>query len=107
MTYELLVPSDEADQNIVKALKKAKEDGYITTKTISDILKPVHVSKDFIISELTWWTYAELNEKFYSIAEPFVEPGYVIVKFPKYHTGPVNELFSKEETEELEDAKHE
>ena len=67
MMHELLVLSYEADRNIAKALKKAEEDGYITTKTISDILKPVDVSEDFIISELTWWTYAELIEKIYSI----------------------------------------
>ena len=98
MMHELLVLSYEADRNIAKALKKAEEDGYITTKTISDILKPVDVSEDFIISELTWWTYAELIEKIYSIGKPFAKPGYVIVKLPKYHTGRLDELPSKEET---------
>lgn len=94
MIYEILVPSDTAAQNITKALLMAKEDGYITTKTISNILKPVALPKIFIVSELTWWSYEELNKNIKTIDKP----GYVIIMFPKYHIGPVNELSSKEET---------
>lgn len=94
MIYEILVPSDTAAQNITKALLMAKEDGYITTKTISNILKPVALPKIFIVSELTWWSYEELNKNIKTIDKP----GYVIIMFPKYHIGPVNEVSSFNET---------
>lgn len=100
MVYEMCVPLGTAAQNVAKALRMAEEDGYITTKTISDILKPVDMTKNFIISELAWWTYEELNENIQSIEEPIAQPGYVIVRFPQYHTSPMtdNGLPSKEET---------
>lgn len=84
MVYETLGTLEEVDQNIAKALKMAEEDGYITTKTISDILKPLNMSTNFIISESKWWSYEELNGNIRSIAEP----GHVFVSFPQYHTGP-------------------
>lgn len=84
MVYETLGTLDEVDQNIAKALKIAKEDGYITTKTISDVLKPVGLSTSFIISESKWWSYEEVNGNIRSIAEP----GHIFVSFPQYHTGP-------------------
>lgn len=96
MVHEMLVPSDGAEQNIEKALKMAEEDGYITTKTISDILKPVRISKNLIVSELTGWSYAELTENIQGIGEPIAEPGRVIVRFPQYHRLD-NGLPSKEE----------
>lgn len=96
---EMIVPLIGVNKNVEKVLKMAEEDGYITTKTMSDILKPVGKSAGFIISELAWWPYAELKENVNIIeGDPFVEPGHAIVRFPKYHTGPVNELSSKEET---------
>lgn len=103
MLYEMLVPVDAlldgSNQNAVeKALKMAEENGYITTKTVNDILKPESVSDDLIVSELTWWSYAELNENIQSFGEPIAKPGHVIVRFPQYHTGPYNESSSKEET---------
>lgn len=94
MVYETLGTLEEVDQNIAKVLKMAEKDGYITTKTMSDILKPLNMPTNFIISESKWWSYEELNGNIQSIAEP----GHVFVSFPKYHTGPVNELSSKEET---------
>lgn len=97
MMYEMIVPADNLLNAFEKALKMAEEDGYITTKTVSDILKPVDMSKNFIISELTWWSYEELNEKIECFGMPIAKPGHIIVSFPKYHTDPVNELFSKEE----------
>lgn len=84
MVYETLGTLEEVDQNIAKALKMAEEDGYITTKTMSDILKPVNMSTNFIISESKWWSYEELNGNIQSIAEP----GHVFVSFPQYHTSP-------------------
>lgn len=51
MMYEMLVSVDNLLGAFNKVLKTAKEDGYITTKTVSDILKPVEMSTDFIISE--------------------------------------------------------
>ena len=98
MMYEMLVPANEAEQNIMKALKMAKENGYITTKTISYILKPVDISKNFIISDLMRWSYEEINGNIKTIEEPIARPGYVIVGFPQYHIWPRNGLSSKEET---------
>lgn len=100
MTYEMRVPLDTAAQGVAKALLMAGEDGYITTKTMSDILKPVDMSTYFIISELAWWYYEELHRNIKTIIEPITKPGQtqVIITFPKYHTGPVYGLFSKEET---------
>lgn len=100
MAYEMCVPLIGADKNIEKVLKMAKEDDYITTQTISDILKPERTSASFIISELAWWSYAELKGNIEIIGEPFVETGYIIVRFPKYHTEPRpdNGLSSLEET---------
>lgn len=99
---EMIVPLDRVEKNIEKVLKTAEKDGYITTQTISDILKPVCASAGFIISELAWWPYAELKGGINIINEEpsIVEPGYVIVRFPEYHTTPRpdNELSSKEET---------
>lgn len=97
MMYKMLVSVDNLIGAFDTALKMAKAEGYITTKAVSDILKPVSVSEDLIISELTWWSYTELNEKIESFGMPIAKPGYIIVSFPKYHTDPVNELFSKEE----------
>lgn len=96
MMYETFGALDEINQNIVKALKKAEEDGYITTKTISDILKPVKLPIDFIISESTWWSYEELLDNIRIISEP----GHIFVSFPKYHIGELvdDTLSSKEET---------
>lgn len=96
MMYETFGALDEINQNIVKALKKAEEDGYITTKTISDILKPVKPSMDFIISESTWWSYEELLDNIRIISEP----GHIFVSFPKYHIEELvdDTLSSKEET---------
>lgn len=87
MPYEMRVPSDTAAQNVAKALLIAEEHGYITTKTMSDILKPVDMSTNFIISELAWWSYEELNENIKTIEEVYAKPGYVLITFPKYHTG--------------------
>lgn len=96
MVYKILGTLGEVNQNIVKALKMAKEDGYITTSTMSYILKPVNISENFIISEILWWPYEELICNIQTISEP----GYVLVAFPVCHTGPIpgNELSSKEET---------
>lgn len=98
MIHVMLVPVDNVMVAFNKALKTAKEDGYITTKTVSDILKPVSVSDDLVVSELTWWYYAELKEKIESSGMPLDKPGYIIVRFPQYHTRPYNGLSSKEET---------
>ena len=100
MMYEMLVSVDNLLGAFNKVLKTAKEDGYITTKTVSDILKPVEMSPDFIISELAWWSYPELKEKIKSFGMPIAKPGYIIISFPKYHIGPTtdNGLPSKEET---------
>lgn len=100
MMYEMLVSVDNLLGAFNKVLKTAKEDVYITTKTVSDILKPVDMSPDFIISELAWWSYPELKEKIESFGMPIAKPGYIIISFPKYHIGPTtdNELPSKEET---------
>lgn len=97
---EMIVPLIGVNKNIEKVLKMAEEDGYITTKTMSDILKPVCKSADLIISELAWWPYAELKENIKTIGEPLAEPGHIIVKFPKYHTreNPYKALSSKEES---------
>ena len=98
---EMIVPLVGVDKNIEKVLKKAEKDGYITTQTISDILKPVSKSAGFIISELAWWSYAELKVDINTIDDPsLIEPGYIIVRFPEYHTEPRpdNESSSKEET---------
>ncbi len=97
MVYEMCVPFIGVNKNIEEVLKIAKEDGYITTKTVSDILKPVDMSKNFIISVLAWWPYDELNENIEIIERSISKTGYVLITFPKYHTGPVNEIFSKEE----------
>lgn len=96
--YEMYVSLDTAAQNIAKALLMAEEYGYITTKTVSDILKPVSISEDIIISELAWWPYEELNENIRTIGETYAKPGYVLILFPEYHTKPDNGLSSKEET---------
>lgn len=101
MAYEIIVPLIGVNKNIEKVLKIAEEDGYITTKTMNDILKPEYTSEGFIISELAWWPYAELNENIKTIEENCVKPeGHVLIIFPKYHTGenPYNALSSKEET---------
>lgn len=100
MMYEMLVSVDNLLGAFNKVLKTAKEDVYITTKTVSDILKPVDMSPDFIISELAWWSYPELKEKIKSFGMPIAKPGYIIISFPKYHIGPTtdNGLPSKEET---------
>lgn len=100
MMYEMCLPSDTAPQNVAKALLMAEEDGYITTKTVSDILKPVNISKDFIISELAWWSYKELDGCIETVDESFTIPGHTIIRFPKYHTEPRpdNGLSSLEET---------
>lgn len=96
MIYETLGTLEGVEQNIAKALKMAEEDGYITTKTMSDILKPVNMPTNFIISESKWWSYEELNGNIRSIAEP----GHVFVSFPQYHTreNPYKALSSKEGT---------
>nr|DAF83559.1 MAG TPA: nucelotide kinase [Caudoviricetes sp.] len=94
MVYEMCVSSDTVVQNVAKALLMAKEDGYITTKTISDILKPVDMSTNFIISELAWWSYDELIDNI----ETITKAGRVLITFPEYHTGPDNGSPSKEET---------
>ena len=96
--YEMYVSLDTAAQNIAKALLMAEEYGYITTKTVSDILKPVSISEDIIISELAWWPYEELNENIRTIGETYAKPGYVLILFPEYHTKSDNGLSSKEET---------
>lgn len=96
--YEMYVSLDTAAQNIAKTLLMAEEYGYITTKTVSDILKPVSISEDIIISELAWWPYEELNENIRTIGETYAKPGYVLILFPEYHTKPDNGLSSKEET---------
>lgn len=98
MMYEMLVSVDNLIGAFDTALKMAKAEGYITTKAVSDILKPVSVSEDLIISELTWWSYTELNEKIGSFRMPIAKPGHIIVRFPKYHTWPDYGLSSKEET---------
>mgnify|MGYP003045773409 CR=1 FL=1 len=100
MMYEMLVSVDNLLGAFNKVLKMAKEDNYITTKTVSDILKPVDMSTDFIISELAWWSYPELKEKIKSFGMPIAKPGHIIISFPKYHIGPTtdNGLPSKEET---------
>lgn len=99
MTYKMLIPIDNLMADFMTALKMAKAEGYITTKAVSDILKPVSVSEDLIISELTWWSYTELNEKIESFGMPTIaKPGHIIVSFPKYHTWPDYGLSSKEET---------
>lgn len=98
---EMFVPLDGASKNIEKVFKTAEKDGYITTQTTSDILKPVCKSADFIISELAWWPYAELKGYVNIIDNPsLIEPGHIIVRFPEYHTEPRpdNESSSKEET---------
>ena len=95
---EMIVPLIGVNKNIEKVLKMAEEDGYITTKTMSDILKPVCKSAGFIISELAWWPYAELKDNIKTTEDSLGEPEYIIVKFPEYHTGenPYNALSSKE-----------
>lgn len=98
MLYKMCVPLNTAAQNIARALLIAEEDGFITTKTMSNILKAGVMSKGFIISELAWWSYKELDEGMEIIEEPFAIPGHISIRFPKYHTGPVYGLFSKEET---------
>lgn len=98
MMHEMLVPVDNLMGAFNKVFKMAKEDGYITTKMVSDILKPVSVSDDLVISELTWWYYMELEEKIESSGMPIDKPGHIIVRFPQYHTRPDNGLSSKEET---------
>lgn len=98
---EMIVHLVGVNKNIEEVLKTAEIDGYITTQTISDILKPVLKSEGFIISELAWWPYAELKRDINTNDDPsLVEPGYIIVRFPEYHTSPKpdNELPSKEET---------
>lgn len=96
--YKMLVSVDNLLDAFDKVLKMAEEDGYITTKIVNDILKPVSVSEDLIVSELTWWSYTELNEKIESFGMPITKPGHIIVSFPKYHTWPDYGLSSKEET---------
>lgn len=78
-------PSDVVMEEVVKA---ASENGYVTTKRISDILKPESISDDLIVSELTWWSCEELNGAIQCFGEPIARPGYVVVRFPQYHTGP-------------------
>lgn len=101
MVHEMCVPLIGVDKNIEKVLKTAEKDDYITSQTISDILKPVNMSTNFIISELTWWSYAELKGGINIIDDQaIIEPGYIIVRFPEYHTSPRpdNESSLKEET---------
>lgn len=86
MMYEMIVPDDNLLIAFEKALKMAEEDGYITTKTVSDILKPVEMSKNFIISELTWWFYEELKGSINTIEESITKPWHSVIIFPKYHT---------------------
>lgn len=97
--YEMLVSVNNFLGAFDNVLKMAEEDGYITTKTVSDILKPVSISENLIISELTWWSYMELNEKIEGFKMPIAKPGHITISFPKYHTGPTpdNGLSSKEE----------
>lgn len=98
MTYEMWIPLIGSNKNIEKVLKMAEEDGYITTKTISDILKPMDMSTNFIISELAWWSYEELNKSI--IERTITKSEYILITFPEYHTSPRpdNESSSKEET---------
>ena len=88
MMHEMLVPADTLMGAVKKVFKMAKENGYITTKMVSDILKPVSVSDDLAISELTWWYYAELEEKIENSGMSIDKPGHIIVRFPQYHTRP-------------------
>lgn len=88
MMYEMIVPADNLLNAFEKALKMAEKDGYITTKTVSDILKPVDMSKNFIISELTWWSYEELKGSINTIEESITKPWHSVIIFPPYHTRP-------------------
>ena len=88
MMHEMLVPADTLMGAVKKVFKMAKEYGYIRTKIVSDILKPVSVSDDLAISELTWWYYAELEEKIENSGMSIDKPGHIIVRFPQYHTRP-------------------
>lgn len=100
MVYKMCVPLIGVNKNIEKVLKIAEEDGYITTKTICDILKPVDMPKNFIISELAWWSYEEVNKSLKIIGRTITKFEYAFITLPEYHTGPTpdNGLSSKEET---------
>lgn len=104
--FEMIVPINLDAPNAIKEavdefLKMAEKDGYITTKTVFDILRPESVSDDLIVSELTWWSYEELNNhSILTFGEPIVRPGYVMVRFPQYHTGPYGS--SSNETQQTE-----